>query len=98
MLDSDGTNKITLKRMKGSELPIHLFRKMLEGFLQSETSESPIRTECIVNPTPRFTAISAICRIPGIEGSKPHPSSDINHILLLLANLPSPAPQTNERK
>lgn len=44
MLDSDGTNKITLKRMKGSELPIHLFRKMGEGFLQSETLETSIRS------------------------------------------------------
>ena len=44
MLDSDGTNKIALKKMKGSELPIHLFREMLEGFLQSETSESSIRS------------------------------------------------------
>lgn len=44
MLDRDGKNKITLKRMKGSELPIRLFRKMGEGFLQSETSESPIRS------------------------------------------------------
>jgi hypothetical protein len=44
MLDSDGTNKIALKKMKGSELSIHLSREMLEGFLQSETSESPIRS------------------------------------------------------
>ena len=78
MLDSDGTNKITLKRMKGAELPIHLFRKMLEGFLQSETSESPIRTECIVNPTPRFTAISAICRYQELSAqSHTHPPTSL---------------------